>query len=180
MSEDFIQGLFAERIGGKLFGKSQKTYKFEKIKRAKAEARKNSPNTELLDFGVGEPDEMAFPPVVEALKLECAKPENRGYSDNGIAELKEAAARYLEKVYGVAGIDPVKEIIHSIGSKPALAMLPDAFINTGDGVLMTVPGYPILATHTEWNGGKVTKLPLKRRTAICPTLAPCRRPTLRV
>ncbi len=170
MSEDFIQGLFAERIGGKLFGKSQKIYKFEKIKRAKAEARKTSPNTELLDFGVGEPDEMAFPPVVEALKLECAKAENRGYSDNGIAELKEAAARYLEKVYGVAGIDPSKEIIHSIGSKPALAMLPDAFINPGDGVLMTVPGYPILATHTEWNGGRVVKLPLKEKNNFLPDL----------
>lgn len=170
MPEDFIQGSFAERIGGKLFGKSQKIYKFEKIKRAKAEARKNNPNAELFDFGVGEPDEMAFPPVVEALKLECAKAENRGYSDNGIQELKEAAARYLDKVYGVAGIDPSKEVVHSIGSKPALAMLPDAFINPGDGVLMTVPGYPILATHTEWNGGRVVKLPLKEENGFLPDL----------
>jgi len=170
MSEDYIQGLFADRIGGSLFGKSQKIYKFEKIKRAKAEAKRIAPNTELFDFGVGEPDEMAFPLVVEALKLECAKPENRGYSDNGIAELKEAAAKYLEKVYGVSGIDPAKEIIHSIGSKPALAMMPEAFINPGDGVLMTVPGYPIMATHTEWNGGRVVKLPLKEENGFLPDL----------
>ena len=170
MSEDYIQGLFAERIGGSLFGKSQKIYKFEKIKRAKAEAKKNSPMTELFDFGVGEPDEMAFPLVVEALKLECAKPENRGYSDNGIAELKEAAAKYLEKVYGVPGIDPAKEVIHSIGSKPALAMIPEAFINPGDGVLMTVPGYPIMATHTEWNGGRVVALPLREENGFLPDL----------
>ncbi|MBI5493306.1 MAG: LL-diaminopimelate aminotransferase [Deltaproteobacteria bacterium] len=170
MADDYIQGLFAERIGGASFGKSTKVYKFEKIKRAKAEAKKKNPNVELLDFGVGEPDEMAFPLVVEALRLECAKPENRGYSDNGIVELKEAAARYLEKVYGVAGIDPAKEVIHSIGSKPALAMLPDAFINHGDAVLMTVPGYPILATHTEWNGGKVIKLPLKEENGFLPDL----------
>ena len=170
MSEDYIQGLFAERIGGSLFGKSQKIYKFEKIKRAKAEAKKNSPMIELFDFGVGEPDEMAFPLVVEALKLECAKPENRGYSDNGIAELKEAAAKYLEKVYGVPGIDPAKEIIHSIGSKPALAMIPEAFINPGDGVLMTVPGYPIMATHTEWNGGRVVALPLREENGFLPDL----------
>ncbi|MBI1911913.1 MAG: LL-diaminopimelate aminotransferase [Deltaproteobacteria bacterium] len=170
MSEDYIQGLFADRIGGSNFGKETKIYKFEKIKRAKAEAKKNSPNTELLDFGVGEPDEMAFPIVVEALKHECAKPENRGYSDNGIFELKEAAAKYLEKVYGVTGIDPQKEIIHSIGSKPALAMLPDAFINPGDAVLMTVPGYPIMATHTEWNGGRVIKLPLREENGFLPDL----------
>ncbi|OGP23138.1 MAG: aspartate aminotransferase [Deltaproteobacteria bacterium GWC2_56_8] len=170
MPEDYIQGLFAERIGGAAFGTSTKLYKFEKIKRAKAEAKRVSPNTELLDFGVGEPDEMAFPIVVEALKHECAKPENRGYSDNGIFELKEAAAKYLEKVYGVAGIDPAKEIIHSIGSKPALAMLPDAFINSGDGVLMTAPGYPILATHAEWNNGRVVRLPLKEENGFLPDL----------
>ncbi|MBI5903707.1 MAG: LL-diaminopimelate aminotransferase [Deltaproteobacteria bacterium] len=170
MSEDYIQGLFADRIGGGNFGKEAEIYKFEKIKRAKAEAKRRSPNTELLDFGVGEPDEMAFPIVVEALKHECAKPENRGYADNGIYELKEAAARYLEKVYGVAGIDPAKEVIHSIGSKPALAMFPDAFINTGDSVLMTAPGYPIMATHAEWNGGRVVNLPLREENGFLPDL----------
>ncbi len=170
MSEDYIQGLFAERIGGSGFGKGTKIYKFEKIKRAKAEARKSSPATELLDFGVGEPDEMAFPIVVEALKHECAKPENRGYSDNGILELKEAAVRYMEKIYGVAGLDPAREVIHSIGSKPALAMIPDAFINKGDGVLMTVPGYPVLATHTEWHNGRVVKLALREENGFLPDL----------
>ncbi|MBI5887265.1 MAG: LL-diaminopimelate aminotransferase [Deltaproteobacteria bacterium] len=170
MSEDFIQGLFAERIGGANFGKSTRLYKFEKIKRAKAEARKANPSAELLDFGVGEPDEMAFSIVVEALKHECAKPENRGYADNGIAELKEAAAQYMERIYGVTGIDPVKEVIHSIGSKPALAMLPDAFINAGDAMLMTIPGYPVMATHTEWNGGRVINLPLKEENGFLPDL----------
>ena len=168
MSESYIQDLFAERIGGIKFGKETKIYKFEKIKRAKAAARKAHPNVELLDFGVGEPDEMAFPMVVEALKIECAKPENRGYADNGIQELKEAAAKYLEKVYGVKGIDPVGEVLHSIGSKPALAMLPSVFINPGDAVLVTVPGYPVLATHTQWYDGRVVHLPLKEENDFLP------------
>ncbi|MEK6530977.1 MAG: LL-diaminopimelate aminotransferase [Deltaproteobacteria bacterium] len=170
MSGDYIQGLFAERIGGPDFGKSTKIYKFEKIKRAKAEARKKNPSIELLDFGVGEPDEMAFPLVVEALKLECAKPENRGYADNGIYELKEAAQRYLEKVYGVSGLDAQREIIHSIGSKPALAMLPHAFIDKGDACIMTTPGYPVIATHTEWLGGRVICLPLCEENGFLPDL----------
>ena len=168
MSESYIQDLFAERIGGIKFGKETKIYKFEKIKRAKAAARKAHPNVELLDFGVGEPDEMAFPMVVEALKIECAKPENRGYADNGIQELKEAAAKYMEKVYGVKDIDPVREVLHSIGSKPALAMLPSVFINPGDAVLVTVPGYPVLATHTQWYDGRVVHLPLKEENDFLP------------
>lgn len=170
MPESYIQNLFAERIGGNKFGKETKIYKFEKIKRAKAQARKEHPNVELLDFGVGEPDEMAFPMVVEALKIECAKPENRGYADNGIQELKDAVAKYMDKFYGVKGIDPVKEVLHSIGSKPALAMLPSVFINPGDVTLMTVPGYPILATHTQWCGGKVVQLPLKEENNFLPDI----------
>ena len=170
MGEDYIQRLFAERIGGSSFGKSTRIYKFEKIKRAKAEAKKKDPARELLDFGVGEPDEMAFPIVVEALRHECAKPENRGYADNGIVELKEAAAKYLERVYGVKGLDPGMEVVHSIGSKPALAMLPDAFIDRGDSTLMTVPGYPVIATHTEWHGGRVVNLPLLEENDFLPDL----------
>ncbi|MBI5233420.1 MAG: aminotransferase class I/II-fold pyridoxal phosphate-dependent enzyme, partial [Deltaproteobacteria bacterium] len=170
MSGDFIQTLFADRIGGAGFGKETTIYKFEKIKRAKAAAKKAHPAMELLDFGVGEPDEMAFPMVVEALKIECAKPENRGYADNGIAELKEAAVKYLSRVYGVGALDPVKEVVHSIGSKPALAMIPDAFINPEDVVLMPEPGYPVIATHTEWNYGRTVRLPLIEENGFLPDL----------
>ncbi|MBI5599133.1 MAG: LL-diaminopimelate aminotransferase [Deltaproteobacteria bacterium] len=180
MSEDYIQGLFAERIGGSLFGKEGRIYKFEKIKRAKAEARRKNPGAELLDFGVGEPDEMASQIVVEALKIECEKPENRGYADNGIAELKAAATAYLKDVYGVDGIDPEKEIIHSIGSKCALAMLPDAFINRGDAVLMPAPGYPVMATHAEWNGGTVIRLPLVEENGFLPDLDAVKKEDLRM
>jgi LL-diaminopimelate aminotransferase len=171
MSGEFIQDMFAERIGGAGFGKDTTVYKFAKIKRAKAQARKDKPGVELLDFGVGEPDEMASPMVVEALKIECAKPENRGYADNGIDEFKKAAVAYMKKVFGVEGINPKTEVIHSIGSKCALAMLPEAFINKGDVTLMTAPGYPIMATHTDWNGGRTVKLPLLEENNFLPDLS---------
>ncbi len=170
MSEDFIQGLFAERLGGSSFGKDTKIYKFEKIKRAKAAAMAADPSREILDFGVGEPDAMAFPVVVEALQAESAKAENRGYADNGLAEFKAAAAEYLGRVFGVKGLDPDTEVIHSIGSKCALAMMPDAFINEGDVMLMTTPGYPVMATHTAWHGGAVVELPLLEENGFLPDL----------
>jgi LL-diaminopimelate aminotransferase len=88
--ETYIQSLFAARIGGKMFGKEQKIYKFEKIKRAKRAAIAAHPEMELIDFGVGEPDEMAFPDVVQTLQKEAEKPENRGYADNR-SEFKTAA-----------------------------------------------------------------------------------------
>lgn len=166
----FIQRQFADRIGGANYGKDTAIYKFEKIKRAKAAARKDFPDIELIDMGVGEPDEMADAGIVAKLAEEAAKPENRGYADNGIPEFKEAASNYLKEVFGVEGIDPATEIVHSIGSKPALAMLPSCFINPGDLAILTVPGYPVLGTHTKYLGGEVYHVPLTEENQFLPDL----------
>src|SRR5256885_3509006 len=109
MSDSYIQNLFAERIGGKNYGKSTAIYKFEKIKRARLAALAANPGAEILDLGIGEPDEMAFQEVVEKLHEEAQKPENRFYADNRDNVLKESAARYLDVVCGVKGIDPETE-----------------------------------------------------------------------
>ena len=105
-TESYIQNLFADRLGGNQFGKDTKIYKFEKIKRAKRAALEANPGKELFDMGVGEPDEMADAGVVKALQSEAEKPENRGYTDNGIDEFKTAAIQYMEKTFGVTGLDP--------------------------------------------------------------------------
>ena len=170
MSESYIQNLFAERIGGATYGKSTAIYKFEKIKRAKRAAIAAHPGVELLDLGVGEPDEMAFPLSVKTLCAEARKPENRGYADNGGAEFKQAAARWMERVCGVADINPDAEVIHSIGSKAALSILPACFINPGDVALMTVPGYPVFGTHSKYLGGEVFDLPLTAKNNFLPDL----------
>ena len=171
MPESYIQNLFAERIGGSQYGKSHAIYKFEKIKRAKRAAMLAHPGGEIIDLGIGEPDEMAFPEVVETLCVEARKPENRGYADNGDAVLKLAAARYLDRVCGVKGINPETEVLHSIGSKAALSILPAALINPGDYVLMTVPGYPVFGTHAKYLGGRVHNLPLTEQNGFLPDLA---------
>lgn len=170
MNESYIQKLFASRIGGENFGKDTAIYKFEKIKRAKREAKKNHPDTELIDMGVGEPDMPAFKGVVDVLAEEAPKKENRFYSDNGIAELKDAVSKYMDKVYGVKGIDSEKEVNHSIGSKPALAMLPLTLINHGDATITTSPGYPVLGTHTKYLGGEVYSIKLTKENDFLPDL----------
>jgi LL-diaminopimelate aminotransferase len=171
MTESYIQNLFAERIGGRNYGQSTAIYKFEKIKRAKRAALAAHPGREIIDLGVGEPDEMAFPEVVAKLGREARRPENRGYADNGDGLLKEAAARYLEKVCGVKGINPETEVLHSIGSKAALSILPAALINPGDVVLMTTPGYPVFGAHARYYGGQVHNLPLVAARHFLPDLA---------
>ncbi len=170
MAGSYIQNLFAERIGGKLYGKSTAIYKFEKIKRAKRAALAANIGAEIIDMGVGEPDEMAFPEVVAKLHEEARKPENRGYADNGDAMLKESAAKYMAKVCGVTGINPETEVMHSIGSKAALSILPSALVNPGDVVLMTTPGYPVFGTHSKYYGGLVHNLPLVEDNNFLPDL----------
>jgi len=171
MSDDpYIQNLFAERIGGKQYGKGTEIYKFEKIKRAKRAALQANPGAELIDMGVGEPDEMAFPECVEALAQAARKPANRGYADNGADLYKQAAARWMKNVCGVEGIHPESQVVHSIGSKAALSILPNCFINPGDVALMTTPGYPVFGTHAKYLGGEVHNLPLLEKNSFLPDL----------
>jgi len=168
--ESYIQSLFSDRVGGSQFGKDTKIYKFEKIKRAKRAALDANPDKELFDLGVGEPDEMADSGVVKALQLEAEKPENRGYTDNGIDEFKIAACQYMKNIFGVQNLDPNKHVNHLIGSKPGLAMAPAVFVNPGDVILMTVPGYPVMGTHAQYLGGEVINLPLTEENRFLPDL----------
>jgi LL-diaminopimelate aminotransferase len=169
MQESYIQNLFAERIGGARYGKDTAIYKFEKIKRAKRAAMQAQPDAELFDLGVGEPDAMADVGIVETLYAEARKPENRGYADNGDAVLKQSAAKYMREVCGVP-LDADTQIVHSIGSKAALSILPAALINPGDVVLMTVPGYPVFGTHSKYYGGVVHNLQLLEKNNFLPDL----------
>lgn len=170
MSADpWFQSLFAERIGGAGYGKGTDIYKFEKIKRAKRQALADHPERTLIDFGIGENDGMAPAAVRERMKAEIDKPENRGYADNGVAEFKEAAARFMQRTFGVT-LDAATQVNHCIGSKPALAMVPACFIDPGDVTLMTVPGYPVAGTATRYYGGEVHRLPLLRENGFLPDL----------
>src|SRR5207342_806419 len=170
MSDPYFQSLFAERIGGVNYGKGTEIYKFEKIKRAKRKALADFPQRSLIDFGIGENDAMAPDSVRSKMAEEINKTENRGYMDNGNARFKEAAAAFMQRTFGVK-LDPTTQVNHSIGSKPALAMLPACFINPGDITLMTVPGYPVAGTHTRYYGGSVFRLPLLAENEFLPAFA---------
>src|ERR1041384_2697214 len=94
--DPWFQSRFAERIGGANYGKGTEIYKFEKIKRAKRAVLAAHPERTLLDFGIGEKDDMADPLVRDVARHEIDKLENRGYADNGIAAFKESAANFMK------------------------------------------------------------------------------------
>ena len=78
----------------------------------------------------------------------------------------ELSARGLRRAASI----PETQVVHSIGSKAALSILPAALINPGDVVLMTVPGYPVFGTHAKYYGGVVHNLPLLEENNFLPDL----------
>lgn len=168
MDPGFLQRGIAQRLGGSDFGQATELYKFAKIKSLKAEARRKNPGVKLIDMGVGEPDKPADGEIVSVLAREAGRPENRFYADNGIAEFQRAAASFLDRTYGVKLDDPLNNVLHTIGSKPALAMLPICLIDPGDVALLTVPGYPVMGTYTRYLGGETYGLPLLKENDFYP------------
>ena len=89
MSDPYFQKLFADRIGGVDYGKGTEIYKFEKIKRAKRKAVAEHPERKLIDFGIGENDEMApesvravmaaksIAPRIAAMPITASRPTKR-------------------------------------------------------------------------------------------------------
>ena len=91
MTDPYFQRLFADRIGGANYGKGTEIYKFEKIKRAKRKALAEHPERKLIDFGIGENDEMVAEPVRRVMADEINRTENRGYADAPVTVVRIAA-----------------------------------------------------------------------------------------
>lgn len=162
--------MISERLGGVDYDAPFSSYKFIKIKNAKKELMLSNPNAKIIDLGVGEPDIPSDNRVVSRLCVEAGKKENRFYADNGIQEFKKAAVKFLKDYYDINNIDADSEIIHGIGTKSILSFLPHCFINQGEYTLRTVPGYPIIATHTTYIGGNVYDLKLEKKNDYYPNL----------
>ena len=157
---EFLDNLVANSLGGSSFFTSpKKIYKFEKIKQLTNEVTSKNPSIKLIDMGVGEPDKGADVLICDVLNNECRKSENRYYADNGIEEFQEAACKYLSNVYNLNNITP-SNIMHGIGSKSILSMIPTCFINPGDICIMPSPSYPTLGTYTKILGGDIYEIKL--------------------
>ncbi len=143
-------------------------YLFAAIDEAKAEAR--AKGVDVIDLGVGDPDLPTHPHIVEAMCEAVRDPKTHRYpSHNGLYEFRKAAADWCEKYKGVK-LDPNGEVLALIGSKEAVAHIPLAFVNPGDVVLYTDPGYPVYKIGTMFAGGEPYPLPLKAENDFLPDL----------
>ncbi|MEE4200765.1 LL-diaminopimelate aminotransferase [Erythrobacter sp.] len=98
---------------------------------------------DIIDLGMGNPDQPPPPHVIEKLCEVAAKPDAHGYSQSrGIPGLRRAQADYYARRFGV-DLDPETEVVVTMGSKEGLGSLANAITAPGDVVLAPNPSYPI-------------------------------------
>ncbi|MGB7418787.1 MAG: LL-diaminopimelate aminotransferase [Erythrobacter sp.] len=98
---------------------------------------------DIIDLGMGNPDQPPPRHVIEKLCEVAAKPDAHGYSQSrGIPGLRRAQANYYARRFGV-DLDPESEVVVTMGSKEGLGSLATAITAPGDVVLAPNPSYPI-------------------------------------
>ena len=116
-------------------------YVFAEVNEMKARAR--AAGEDIIDFGMGNPDQPTPPHIVEKLVEVARDGRTHRYSNSrGIPGLRRAHAAYYERRFNVQ-IDPESENIVTLGSKEGLANLAQAITTPGDMVLAPNPSYPI-------------------------------------
>jgi alanine-synthesizing transaminase len=116
-------------------------YVFDEIGSMKAAARKAG--EDIIDFGMGNPDQPTPNPIVEKLRESSLNPSTHRYSQSkGIPRLRKSICDWYERRYDVK-LDPETEAVVTMGSKEGLGHLALATLDKGDAVLVPNPSYPI-------------------------------------
>jgi alanine-synthesizing transaminase len=132
-------------------------YIFEEVNRIKARLR--AEGTDIIDFGMGNPDMPTPPHIVEKLIETVQRPRTNRYSaSKGIPGLRKAMANYYGYRFGVK-LDPDREVIATLGSKEGFANLAQAITAPGDVVICPNPAYPIHAYGFIMAGGVIRHVP---------------------
>ncbi|MBF0122013.1 MAG: LL-diaminopimelate aminotransferase [Candidatus Omnitrophica bacterium] len=144
-------------------------YLFLEIDKAKRAAI--AEGRDVINLGVGDPDQATHPVIMDAMKKAIDDPANHHYPfDAGVPQLRTEIAKWFTGRFGV-DLDPVSEIYPLIGSKEGLAHFPLAVINPGEKVLLTEPAYPAYQAAVTFAGGKIQYLPLKASNDFLPKIS---------
>jgi LL-diaminopimelate aminotransferase len=143
-------------------------YLFVEIDKAKRKAKQEG--KDIIDLGIGDPDQPTPRHIIEALYQAAQDPSNHRYAlDQGMPALRMAIAGWYKRRFSVH-LDPDTEILPLIGSKEGIAHFPLAFLNAGDSSLVPDPCYPPYKGGTILAGGKPYLMPLLESGAFLPDL----------
>ena len=140
---------------------SQKLAQIDRMRREGAD---------IINLGIGSPDQPPSENTIEALITEAKKPTSHGYQSYiGIPALRKAFSAWYRKYYHV-DLNPDNEILPLMGSKEGIMHISMAFVNPGDEVLVPDPGYPTYSSVTNLVGGIVRPYDLYEKNGWLPDL----------
>ncbi len=145
-------------------------YPFAELARLKAEAK--AEGVDLIDFGIGDPDQPTPDHIVAAMAEAARDPATHQYDETGkgLPEFREAVVSWYRDRFGV-DLDPDKEVLRLIGAKEGLAHLAWAVLNDGDIALVPDPGYPVYKVAAMFAGAEPHFYPLRADSGYLPALA---------
>ena len=143
-------------------------YLFVEITRKIAE--KQARGEEIISFAIGDPYIPTPPHIIERLCKEAQDPANHRYPESaGLPELSQAITAWYQRRFDVE-LDPETEVLPLIGSKEGIGHIAFCFIDPGDTVLVTDPGYPVYSVSTSLAGGRPYYVALKEKNDFLPDL----------
>jgi succinyldiaminopimelate transaminase len=143
------------------------TYPFVRLDEAKAAARARG--VELIDFGMGEPNEETEPFIRQAL-VDALAPRLTYPRAVGLPELREAVADWLRLRFGVE-VDPEGEIVPTLGSKEAIFSFAQVVVGPGkDLVGLADPAYPVYERGAIVAGAEAYRVALREENGFLPDL----------
>src|SRR6266513_203212 len=143
-------------------------YLFADLDRKRAALR--AKGVDVINIAIGDPDLPTPPHIIAALTEAARNPATHVYPPyEGTAEFRQAVAGWYARRFGVS-LDPDREVLALIGSKEGLAHIPWVFVNPGDVVLVSDPGYPVYQTATLMAEGTPYPVPLRPEDGWRPDL----------
>jgi LL-diaminopimelate aminotransferase len=143
-------------------------YVFAWLDELKAEARARG--TQLIDLGIGSPDQPTPQPVVDAIVEAYRDPSTHNYPPfRGTGEFREAVSRFMQRRFGVQ-VDPDTEVLCVSGAKEAVVQTTMAFVDENGTAIVPEIYYPVHARAAALIGTKVDFIPLERANGFLPRL----------
>ncbi len=126
---------------------------------------------DLVDLGIGDPDQPTPDPIIDALIKAAKNPETHRYDESnaGWKPFLDAVGTWFQRRFDVT-IDPATEAMLLIGSKEGLSHLAWAYIETGDISLVPDPAYTVYKVNTLMAGGETYAMPLLEKNGFLPDL----------
>jgi LL-diaminopimelate aminotransferase len=143
-------------------------YLFASIDKMKEKAL--GKGVDLIDISIGDPDTPTPKHIIERMTEAVRNPAHHQYpSYVGMLSFREAVADWYKKRFNVK-LNPRSEVLSLIGSKEGIGHIPLAFINPGDYVIASSPGYPVYPVASLFAGGKCHEMPLLEKNGYLPDL----------